>query len=294
MKVLLIAYLGLFGILSKNALAQTVDPADYLSAEMKMTGEEGGSEPALRKLRLLPEDQRVIVVESLIRKVQAISSRPIATSNESADYIRVTGGILLQIGTDEQIIQAFGTLSNFGHSEPDAATVLASCKGSGGVEIIQNLAEKRLPELESAINPKNEEERARTNDILIPFYSLVLCLDGARNPKGPRAAQRLRNQVAARYVSENGKIFVALLDKDMAKARSRVKKHRSNPEPLPSKSNSDSAKASETNSPNVHKQVQPQSQERPDIPAPYKVAAMIAIILAGTALAWRFMRKPDL
>ena len=288
------AYLALLGILSANAQAQAADPADYLSAEMKMTGEEGGSEHALRKLRLLPADQQVPIVEALIRKVKAISSGPAVAPPESGTYIRVAAGILHQIGTDEQIIQAFGRLSNFGPAEPDAAKILASCKGSGGVEIIQKLAEKRLPELESAINPKNEEEKARSNNIVIPFYTLVLRLDGARNPQGPLAAKKLRDQVAARYVSENGKILVALLDEDMAKARSRMKKDRANPEPLPSKTNSDSRKAPETNSQNGHKQVQPRSQKKPDIPAPYKVAAMIAIILAGTALAWRFMRKHDL
>ncbi len=294
MKILLTAYLALLGILGDNAQAQTTDPADYLSAEMKMTGEEGGSEPALRKLRLLAADQQVSIVEALIRKVQGISSGPAVASPESGTYIRVAAGILYQIGTDEQIIKAFGALSNFGHAEPDAAKILALCEGSGGVEIIQKLAEKRLPELESAINPKNEEEKARSNDIVIPFYTLVLRLDGARNPQGPLAAKKLRDQVAARYVSENGKFLVALLDKDMAKARSRTKKDRSNSEPLPSKTNSDSPKAPETDSSNVHKQVQPQSQEKPDFPAPYKVVAMIAIILAGTALAWRFMKKPDL
>ncbi len=286
MKIILTAYLALLGILGDNAHAQTADPADYLSAEMKMTGEEGGSEPALRKLRLLPADKQVTIVEALIRKVKAISSGPTVASAESGNYIRVTAGILHQIGTDEQIIEAFGTLSNFGHSEPDAAKILALCEGSGGVEIIQKLAEKRLPELESAINPKNEEERARSNDILIPFLFLLLRLDGATNPEGPRAAKRLRDQVATGYVSENGKLFVALLDEELAKkARSRIKKERSNPEFLRSKSNPDSAKAPETDSSNVHKQVQPQSQEKPDFPAPYKVVAMIAIILAGTALA---------
>ncbi len=259
-----------------------------------MKGDQGGFERALRKLNSLPADQQLKVVEAVIRKVNTLGSKSTADSSEHADYIRIAGGILAQIGTDEQIIQAFGALSNFGHLEPDAAEVLASCKGSGGVEIIQKLADKRLPELESAINPKNEEEKARSNDIVIPFYFLVLRLDGARNPQGPLAAKRLRDQVAARYVSENGKILVALLDKDMAKARSRKKKNESNSEPLSSKINSDSAKTPETDSPNINKQIQPQSQEKQDSPAPYKVAAMIAIILAGTALAWRFTRKSDL
>jgi hypothetical protein len=283
MKVLFTTYLALLGIFAGSAQAQLTDPAEYLNAEMEMTG-EGGSEPALRKLRLLPTEEQTLVVDAIVNNLQSISAGPAPASSTTVGYVCVAAGILYQVGTDEQIIQAFGKLSNFGHSEPDAAKILASCEGSGGVEIIQKLAEKRLPELNSAINPKNDDEKARSNDILIPFYTLVLRLDGAKNPQGPLAAKKLRDQVAARYVSENGKILVALLDEDMAKARSRTKEDRSNSEQLPSK----------TNSPSVHKQVQPQSQEKSDIPAPYKVAAMIAIILAGTALASRFMRKPDL
>lgn len=294
MKIFSVAYIALFGIVGNEVQAQTANPDEYLSAEMKMTGEEGGSEPALQKIHLLPAEQQILIIEKIIRKVQAISSRPDATSYENANYIRVTAGILHQIGTDEQIIRAFGELSNFGNAEPDAAKILASCKGSGGVEIIQKLAEKRLPELEPAINPKNEEEKARSSDIVIPFYTLILRLAGARNPNGPRTAERLRDQVAKHYVSENGKIFVALLDKDMAKARSYTKKHKSNLEPLSSKNNLGAVKASKANGLNFNKPSQPHLREETSISSSYKVATIIAIILAGTALAWRFMRKSNL
>lgn len=284
-------YLALFGILGDNAQAQTADPADYLSAEMTMTGEDGGSEPALRKLRLLPADQQKFVVDAIVRKLQSISAGPAPAPSTTVIYVCVAAGILQQVGTDEQIISAFGNLSNFGHAESDAAEVLASCKGSAGVRIIEKLAENRLPELEPAIDPKNDEDRARSNDILIPFHFLLLRLDSATNSEGSRAAKRLRDQVAARYLSENGKTFVTLLDEEMTKARSHIKKDRPNPEPLPSKNNSDSAAAIEADSPNIHKPVQTRSQEGSGIYALFKVAAVIVIILAGTALAWRFMMK---
>lgn len=290
MKVLLIAYLSLIGIFIDNAQAQTADPAEYLSAEMELAG-DGGSEPALQKLRLLSIDQQNAIVEALISKVQAISSSPIPKPYGNSSYIRVTGGILYYIGTDEQIIRAFGALSNFGHLEPDAAAVLASCKESGGVEIIQKLAEKRLPELESAINPKNEEEKAQSNDIVIPFYELVLRLDGARNPEGPRAAKRLRDQVAARYVSEKGKLFVSLLDKDMAKARKRIDKERANAEPLKPKTNTSPRREPEVSSQNVHTPAQTHKQkEHRVLPLP-KVAAFFALIMALTTVGWHFFKK---
>ena len=249
------------------------------------------SEPALRKLQLLPVNQRSLMVEAIIRKVKTISSGPAPASPATGTYVRISAGILQKIGTDEQIIEAFGNLSNFGHAEPDAAEILASCKGSAGVKIIEKLAEKRLLELESAINPQNEEERARSNDILIPFYFLILRLDSATNPEGARAAKRLRDQVATRYLSENGKSFVAILDGEMTKARSRTQKDRTNPESLPSKNASDSVKAAEADRPNNYKPVQTLSQEKFGIHALFKVAVITAIILAGTALAWRFMMK---
>ena len=260
MKLSIVFFATLLGL--DVCLAQTTsnDPADYLSAEMKMTGEEGGSEPALRKLRLLPAEQRFVVVDAIIRKLQSISAGPAPAPPKTVIYVCVAAGILYEIGTDEQIIQAFGALSNFGHAEPDAAEVLVSCKGSGGVEIIQKLAEKRLPELESAINPKNEEEKAQSNDIVIPFYSLVLSLDGARNPKGPRAAKMLRDQVAARYVSENGKILVAALDEGMAKARRGNKKERTNPEPLRPEKHSNPAKLQKSTGQSNREPTQPRQR----------------------------------
>ena len=293
MKIILVVYLALLGILGDNAQAQAADPADYLSAEMKMTGEEGGSEPALRKLRLLPADQQLFVVDAIIRKLQSLSAGPAPAPSKTVGYICVAAGILYEIGTDEQIIQAFGVLSNFGHAEPDAAEVLASCKGIGGVEIIQKLAEKRLPELESAINPKNEEEKAQSNDIVIPFYSLVLSLDGARNPKGPRAAKILRDQVAARYVSENGKILVAALDEGMAKARRRNKKERIDPEPPRPEKRSNPATLPETTGQNDQKSAQPSTQGGSGISRFAKVAAIITMVLIAAGLARRFMRKSE-
>jgi hypothetical protein len=293
MKVLFITYLALFGIFDGITQAQLVDPAEYLSAEMEMTG-EGGSEPALRKLRLLPTEDQIFVIDAIVHNLQSISAGPAPAPSTTVGYVCVAAGILYQVGTDEQIIQAFGKLSNFGHSEPDAAEILASCEGSGGVEIIQKLAEQRLPELESAINPKNDAERARSNNILIPFHFLVVHLNGATNPEGSRAAKKLRDQVAARYLSENGKSFVAVLDDEMTKTRSRVEKFRSNPELVPSKTNSDSAKKLKVNSSNFYKSTQPQLREKTSISTPYKVTVMIGIILVGTALAWRFMRKFNL
>jgi hypothetical protein len=292
MKILITVYLIIVCVSGENARAHIAEPANYLIAETTIAGEEGRSEPARRNLRL-SEEQHVFIVEAIIQKVHAICSSSTAASFESAEYIRSAAGILHQIGTDEQIIQAFGKLSSFGNSEQVAAYVLASCKGITGVEIIRKLAEERLSNLGFSIDPKDDRESAQSNHILVSFCDLILSLDSAINSEGSRAAKTLRDEVAARYVSENGKVFVVFLDKEMANARSRMKKDRSNPEPLPSKTNSDLAKVGEAGSLNVHKQVQTRSQEGIDINGLSKVAAVIAIIMVGSALAWRLMVKRE-
>ena len=257
MKLPIVFFATLLGL--NVCLAQTT--SDDFTAELSSgAGVGGGGEDALHKFQLLPPNQQSQVLEAVIRRLQSLTGGTNPLKRDSMDYVRNAARLLLQAGTDEQIVAALGNLSMFGHAEPDAAGVLASCKGSAGVEIIQKLAEKRLPELESAINPKNEEEKARSNDIVLPFYFLLLRLDGARNPEGPRAAKRLRDQVAAQYVSENGKILVALLDEDMAKARRRNKKERTNPEPLRPEKHSNPAKLQKSTGQSNRESTQPRQR----------------------------------
>ncbi|NQW99131.1 hypothetical protein HQ447_00630 [bacterium] len=289
MKLRTIFFTALLGL---GPCLTQAESGDFIS-ELKQTDENGGSMAALEKWHQLSLDQQALAIDAIIQKVQTVGDDARSVKFNSTDYVSSAAWFLAQVGTDEQIVAAFGNLSGFGNVEPDAAQALASCKSTAGVEIIEKLGEKRLPELEPAINPKNEEERARVNAVLIPFYFLIIRLEGATNPEGSRAAKRLRDQVAARYPSGYGKIFVATLDEEMAKTRTRIKKETSTPEPLPSQSNSAPAKVLNATRSNANNPAQTRSQEGTGISAPSKVAAIIAFILAGTALAWRFMRKRD-
>lgn len=289
MKFILTLHLSIIGITSNFTHGQAAASTDYLNTEMMLS--EGDSETALRRLRLLPAEQQTSVVAEMITKVKSISSGQSPAPAAAGSYVRVVAGILQQIGTDEQILAAFGNLSNFGHSEPDAAEVLASCKSDNGVRIIQKLAEKRIPDLKAAINPTNDVEKSRSNDVLIPFLFLIKHMEAATNPEGARAATQIRDKIAARYASENGRIFVALLDEEMAKARSRVNKYRINLEHIPSIVTSNKPKAIGASKPISTSLDQKPSQEGVNTGLTSKIVTVIVMLMVGATLTWLFVKK---
>jgi hypothetical protein len=209
MKIIITLFLAMFG-LNMTFAQSTADDLNAGVIEM-----HDGGERALRELQLLPLDKQSQVVESIIRKLQSISNEPGPLTSDSVTFVSSAAWLFGQIGTDEQIVTAFGNLGGFRNAESDAARGLASCSSSAGVEIMEKLADKRLPNLANAITPTTEEDRKQFDDTFIPFYHLILRLNDAKSSAGQRAALRLRDEFAARYSSDKGKFFLAELDKEL-------------------------------------------------------------------------------
>lgn len=281
----------LIAIIGLNGYAQTTQ--DDVHAAISEGAGDGAPEIALGKLRLLPADEQRLMIEAIVGRVQKISNEADPVKRESLRYVMSAAAILYKVGTEKQILEAFENLGAFSHAEPDVAEVLASCQSSAGVEVIENLAKKRLPELEAAINSKTDEEKARARDILIPFYFLIIRMEAARNPEGPRAAKRLRDQVAARYSSEIGRAFVKALDDEMAKVRKRIEKEKNNSEPLKPEDDSAQEKAPEPTSKNIQTRAQSGSLKDQGVSTPSIVAAIFAFVLAAAALIWHVFKNRD-
>jgi len=176
--------------------------------------EEGGTK-SVQMMKKLPPDQQSQVLDAVVRRVREIIK---VDPRHGSTYINNAVRLLSEAGTDDTRIACFGNLSKFGPYEGDAAFALAACHGPAGVAIIEKLAEQRLPDLERAIDPPDDEDRRKSNEVLIPFVQLLENLNGSKNVAGPIAAKRLRAEFAKRYVTKNGKIVLAAIDEELAKA----------------------------------------------------------------------------
>jgi hypothetical protein len=214
MKILVTTFFAVF-VLNVSFGQSPTDDLNIGLIEMR----DGGGR-ALRELDNLPPDKQLQVFKSIIKKLQIISKEQGPMTADTVSFVSSAAWLLGEIGTDEQIITAFGNLSGFRNAESDAALGLAFCESPAGVEIMENLAYKRLPNLEPAITPTTAEDKKQFDDTFIPFYNLILRLDGARNSAGQRAALRLRNEFATQYPSDKGKFFLAELDKELAGKKS--------------------------------------------------------------------------
>jgi hypothetical protein len=100
--------------------------------------------------------------------------------------------MLGHIANDEQKVEAFMDLDLYGRMLVEAAQVLATCKGTEGVRILKQyadkqfaLVEKELVEAKSGSTGQPEEDRESS---FIKFYVTMIALQGAYHPSGPRAA----------------------------------------------------------------------------------------------------------
>ncbi len=247
---------------------------------------EGGGDEVVQTVRLLPLNQQSQVLQSVVHRIQAISREPQSIKNDSFLYVSNSARLLSETGTDDQILAAFGNLSQFGSAEPDAAFALAACKGPAGVAIIDALAKQRLPNLERAITPLTDDDKLRSNETLLPFFMLVKELAASVNPSGSGLAKQMRDDFASRYSSENGKLVLAAIDAELAKVTSR----KSAAVGAPSTSTSTSL-PSEKPSPTPKEQEakSPTPSEAPTSSTPWSLVAVF--IVAAIGLLWLLLKN---
>jgi len=246
---------------------------------------EGGGERAVQSVQGLPTDQKSQMLQSVVQRIQT-ASQELAVGKSPSINISNAALLLAESGTDDQIIAAFGNLSQFGPFEPDAAFALAACREPAGVAVIDALARKRLPNLERAVTPQTEDDKQRLNEAILPFFLLIKEIAASANPAGQDAAKQLREDFATRYNSKNGKLVLAAIDAELAKVAPR--------QPAVNQA----LMTSPTNGlPNLKPLFTPKaSASKPEIPSdeptsstPWSVTGVLLVVAVG--LAWLVIKS---
>jgi hypothetical protein len=127
---------------------------------------------------------------------------------------------LIAIGDEQAILSSFrsGVENIRPGEESDAVDALATCRDERAVAIIDGLARTRLGRLgEALIQSQDQDQRRARSDLLGSFVQLLKGLAKSANPTGIVLAKQLRDDFAARYGSDNGKLVLAAIDAELAK-----------------------------------------------------------------------------
>lgn len=163
-------------------------------------------------------DRRQALINNLVNLVRDELAKPPQTSSIGLASKAACAFILIR---DEQaILDAFQDgIGNISPTEEmDIVAALATCRDDHAAGLIERLARNRLEKLgETLIQTQDENERQARNDLLGSFVEILKSLARSANPSGGDRAKKIRDDFAALYASDNGKLVLAAIDAELAK-----------------------------------------------------------------------------
>jgi len=229
--------------------------------------------------------------QALLANLVTLISNELGGTSQTKSGVSIgnAAAALIAIGDEQAILSSFqsGIENMRPGDESDAVDALATCRDERAVAIIDGLARTRLGRLgETLIRSQDEDERRARHHLLGSFVQLLMGLAKSANPKGIVLAKQLRDDFAARYGSDNGKLVLAAIDAELAKVTppnsSAVDAPSTSTTSLPSAKPSSTPKAPEAKAVTT-------PTEEPTSSTPWSVVAVLIVTAFG--LLWLLVKN---
>ena len=230
--------------------------------------------------------------QALLANLVTLISNELGGTSQTKSGVSIgnAAAALIAIGDEQAILSSFqsGIENMRPGDESDAVDALATCRDERAVAIIDGLARTRLGRLgEALIQSQDQDERRARHHLLGSFVQLLMGLAKSANPKGIVLAKQLRDDFAARYESDNGKLVVTAIDAELAK----VTPPKSSAVDAPSTSTTTSLPSAKPASPPKAPEAKAVTTpaEQPTSSTPWSVVAVL--IVAAFGLLWLLVKN---
>jgi hypothetical protein len=198
--------------------------AQGLSEIRDIFRKEDGHTVITKRIKDATEVKRKELLAMIVQLVKDDLAKP-QVFNKSSDRVTTAAAhVFVATGAEQAMLDAFK--ENLDNTRPgeliEIVESLAACRGEEQTDIIERLARDRLPILgDTLISSEIEAEKYARNDLLGSFSRILMELASSANPTGMASAKKIRDEFAVLYPSANGKLVLAAIDAELAKATPR-------------------------------------------------------------------------